>query len=98
MPHGTSSNARRSTRASRTMPPSKLTTPSSSASAPNMAAKPVFGAVSPSARHDPDNTPSPASPWQGRRLDLVRYSGRQEAAVEMRGVAGHLDLPAGPGG
>jgi hypothetical protein len=29
--------------------------------APNMAAKSVFGTVSPSARHDPDNTPSTAS-------------------------------------
>ena len=35
-------------------------------------------------------------PWQGRRLDLVRYSGSQKAEVELRGVAGSLALPAGP--
>jgi hypothetical protein len=35
--------------------------------------------------------------WQGRRLDLVRYSGRQKRELEMRGVSGHLDLPEGPG-
>lgn len=39
----------------------------------------------------------PARPWQGRRLDLVRYSGRQKREVELRGVAGHIDLPQGPG-
>lgn len=39
----------------------------------------------------------PAAPWEGRRLDLVRYSGRQKQELEMRGVAGRLDLPEGPG-
>ena len=38
-----------------------------------------------------------AMPWEGERLDLVRYSGRQERELEMRGVSGHLDLPDGPG-
>ncbi|MBI3090672.1 MAG: CRISPR system precrRNA processing endoribonuclease RAMP protein Cas6 [Candidatus Tectomicrobia bacterium] len=36
-------------------------------------------------------------PWQGERLDLVRYSARQQSEIEMRGVTGHLDLPEGPG-
>jgi len=35
--------------------------------------------------------------WKGGRLDLARYSGRQKRGLEMRGVAGHLDLPDGPG-
>jgi hypothetical protein len=39
----------------------------------------------------------PAESWRGRRLDLVRYSGRQKAELEMRGVSGYLDLPEGPG-
>jgi hypothetical protein len=39
----------------------------------------------------------PAAPWQGHRLDLVRYSGRQRRTVELRGITGHLDLPQGPG-
>ncbi len=39
----------------------------------------------------------PFEPWHGRRLDLVRYSGSQKAEVELRGVAGALALPAGPG-
>lgn len=39
----------------------------------------------------------PARPWTGGPLDLVRYSGRQRCEVEMRGVAGELHLPAGPG-
>ena len=34
---------------------------------------------------------------QGRRLDLVRYSGSQKAELELRGVAGSLALPVGPG-
>jgi hypothetical protein len=37
------------------------------------------------------------SAWQGARLDLRRYSGRQEAEVELRGVRGVLELPAGVG-
>jgi hypothetical protein len=40
---------------------------------------------------------TPATPWQGGPLDLVRYSGRQRAEAELRGVAGHLRLPEGPG-
>ncbi len=35
-------------------------------------------------------------PWRGERLDLRRYSGRQHAELELRGVAGRLDLPRGP--
>lgn len=38
-----------------------------------------------------------ADPWQGMRLDLHRYSARQQAELEMRGVSGWLDLPWGPG-
>jgi hypothetical protein len=38
-----------------------------------------------------------SSPWTGERLDLVRYSARQEAEIEMRGVCGRLALPEGPG-
>jgi hypothetical protein len=40
---------------------------------------------------------TPAEPWQGQRLDLHRYSGRQHAELELRGVTGYLDLPRGPG-
>lgn len=39
----------------------------------------------------------PSLPWQGRRLDLVRYSGSQRREVELHGVCGHLDFPSGPG-
>ncbi len=39
----------------------------------------------------------PAGPWRGGPLDLVRYSARQQADLELHGVAGNLDLPAGPG-
>lgn len=39
----------------------------------------------------------PSAPWAGRRHDLVRYSGNQKAEVDMHGVSGWLDLPAGPG-
>jgi hypothetical protein len=35
--------------------------------------------------------------WEGGRLDLVRYSGRQKQEMELRGVAGHLDVPEGLG-
>lgn len=38
-----------------------------------------------------------AREWTGERLDLVRYSARQEAELEMRGVSGGLELPEGPG-
>jgi hypothetical protein len=36
--------------------------------------------------------------WQGGRQDLQRYSARQGAELELRGVSGVLDLPQGPGG
>lgn len=36
-------------------------------------------------------------PWDGQRLDLVRWSSRQQEEVEMRGVCGELILPDGPG-
>jgi hypothetical protein len=36
-------------------------------------------------------------PWQGERLDLVRYSGSQKRELELRGVSGSLILPEGPG-
>jgi hypothetical protein len=39
----------------------------------------------------------PCGPWRGRRLDLVRYSGSQQTELEIRGVAGSLGFPAGPG-
>lgn len=39
----------------------------------------------------------PCRPWQGQRLDLVRYSGSQDKEVELRGVNGSLTLPEGPG-
>jgi hypothetical protein len=39
----------------------------------------------------------PAGRWKGRRLDLVRYSGRQRAELELRGVSGQLDLLEGAG-
>jgi hypothetical protein len=39
----------------------------------------------------------PATLFEGRPLDLVRYSGRQRADIEVRGVAGTLVLPEGPG-
>jgi hypothetical protein len=39
----------------------------------------------------------PAGAWQGTRLDLHRYSARQESELDLHGVAGSLDLPCGPG-
>ena len=39
----------------------------------------------------------PSEPWQGTRLDLLRYSGSQKRELELRGVAGSLLLPEGPG-
>ncbi|GIW97297.1 MAG: hypothetical protein KatS3mg111_0630 [Pirellulaceae bacterium] len=38
----------------------------------------------------------PQRPWQGERLDLVRYSARQRADLELQGVTGELALPRGP--
>ena len=40
---------------------------------------------------------TPAEPWQGERLDLHRYSGRQQAELDLHGVTGFLELPDGPG-
>ena len=40
---------------------------------------------------------APASRWRGDRRDFVRWSGAQHREVEMRGVTGSLELPAGPG-
>jgi hypothetical protein len=39
----------------------------------------------------------PHHPWEGRRLDLVRFSSSQQAELELRGVSGSLGLPEGPG-
>ncbi|WP_287999051.1 CRISPR system precrRNA processing endoribonuclease RAMP protein Cas6 [Acidiphilium sp.] len=38
-----------------------------------------------------------AAPWDGRPLDLVRYSGAQKQEVELHGVTGTITLPHGPG-
>lgn len=40
---------------------------------------------------------TPASSWEGERLDLHRYSARQRAELDLRGVSGWLELPRGPG-
>ncbi len=39
----------------------------------------------------------PARPWRGQRLDMVRWSGRQQAELALHGVAGRLELPEGVG-
>jgi hypothetical protein len=39
----------------------------------------------------------PSGVWEGRPLDLVRYSARQRSEIELRGVAGELYLGSGPG-
>ncbi len=39
----------------------------------------------------------PQEPWIGDRLDLLRYSASQEQELQINGVSGWLDLPAGPG-
>jgi hypothetical protein len=39
----------------------------------------------------------PCGPWEGGQLDLVRYSSSQKGEIELRGVAGGLFLPEGPG-
>ena len=36
-------------------------------------------------------------PWRGERVDLVRWSARQQAELELRGVAGAMELPEGVG-
>lgn len=38
-----------------------------------------------------------ARPWRGGRVDLVRWSARQQAELELRGVAGAVELPEGAG-
>jgi hypothetical protein len=35
--------------------------------------------------------------WVGTRLDLHRYSARQQSELDLRGVTGSLELPVGPG-
>lgn len=40
---------------------------------------------------------TPHTAWTGARLDLHRWSARQQSEVDLRGVAGWLDLPRGPG-
>jgi len=40
---------------------------------------------------------TPAELWRGERLDLHRYSARQQAELDLHGVTGFLDLPEGPG-
>ena len=37
------------------------------------------------------------TPWAGARLDLHRYSGRQQSEMDLRGVTGWLELTEGPG-
>jgi hypothetical protein len=39
----------------------------------------------------------PHSAWRGARLDLHRWSARQQNELDLHGVAGSLDLPEGPG-
>ncbi len=39
----------------------------------------------------------PQGRWVGDRLDLLRYSARQREELQINGVSGWLDLPAGPG-
>ncbi|HVA45951.1 MAG TPA: CRISPR system precrRNA processing endoribonuclease RAMP protein Cas6 [Pirellulales bacterium] len=40
---------------------------------------------------------APQSVWQGARLDLHRWSARQQNELDLHGVSGALDLPEGPG-
>ncbi len=35
--------------------------------------------------------------WQGRPMDMIRYSGRQKEEISLQGIVGHLILPEGPG-
>ena len=39
----------------------------------------------------------PQGGWVGDRLDLLRYSASQQQELQINGVSGWLDLPAGPG-
>jgi len=66
-----------------------------------------IAAFLPHAQHDAWRTQStawlelarhtPQTPWVGDRLDLHRYSGRQQSELDLRGVTGWLELPEGPG-
>ena len=38
-----------------------------------------------------------AGPWSGERSDFVRWSATQQREIDLHGVTGGLDLPAGPG-
>ena len=38
-----------------------------------------------------------ASAWHGERSDLVRWSAAQRREIDLHGVTGGLELPAGPG-
>ena len=38
-----------------------------------------------------------ARAWRGQRLDLIRWSARQQTEIELRAVAGSIELPDGPG-
>ena len=40
----------------------------------------------------------PVASWHGKRRNFVRWSGSQHCEVEMRGVAGTVELPAGAPG
>lgn len=40
---------------------------------------------------------TPATAWEGDKAVLSRWSGRQQAEVDLRGVVGGIILPAGPG-
>ena len=71
------------------------------------ATAPMLGGVWGAALHDLDpaayaavfapNDPRDGSPRRDRpRFDLRRYSGRQRAELEPRGVSGFLELPRGP--
>lgn len=40
---------------------------------------------------------TPATPWKGTTRTLHRYSARQQQEISLRGVAGTIQLPEGPG-
>lgn len=54
-----------------------------------------LAALAPACRAAAEATP--ATPWRGRPLDLLRYSGAQKQEVELRGITGSVALPHGPG-